>query len=119
MGDETVEIDIQASVGRGWRLNGEEQPQVAGCLDLDLNFSPVTNLLPIRRLDLPVGESAEVTAAWLRFPGFSLEPLKQRYSRVAALAYRYESAGGQFGRDLKVNEAGFVTHYPDFWQVET
>jgi len=30
--------------------------------------------------------------------------------------YRYESGGGAFVRELTVNAAGFVTHYPDFFE---
>jgi len=91
---------------------------VAGCIDLDLNFSPSTNLLPIRRLSLTVGEEASVRAAWLRFPSFTLEPLEQIYRRTGATTYVYESAGGRFVRELIVNEAGFVTLYPGIWQAE-
>ncbi len=32
--------------------------------------------------------------------------------------YRYESAGGQFVADLKVNRSGFVIDYPGLWQAE-
>ncbi len=89
-----------------------------GCIDLDLNFSPSTNLLPIRRLNLPIGQEAAVRAAWLRFPSFSLEPLEQRYRRVDAAVYRYESAGGKFVTQLDVNASGFVTRYPGFWEAD-
>jgi hypothetical protein len=82
---------------------------------LDLNFSPFTNLLPIRRLNLNVGEKAEVRAAWLKFPSFQIEPLEQSYYRIDAATYRYKSAGGRFVADLKVNETGFVSSYPSFW----
>lgn len=116
-GDEDVEVEIAVD-SQGWRLNATEVPEVAGCLDLDLNFSPSTNLLPIRRLDLAVGQEAEVRAAWLRFPSFHLEPLEQVYRRTGATTYRYESAGGRFVRDIEVNEAGLVTLYPDFWRAE-
>ena len=91
---------------------------MAGCIDLDLNFSPSTNLLPIRRLDLPVGQGAGVRAAWLRFPSFTLEPLEQIYRRTDVATYRYESAGGRFAVELQVNAAGLVTRYENFWQVE-
>jgi len=100
-------------------MNGKECPEVAGCIDLDLNFSPSTNLLPIRRLNLAVGQEAVVRAAWLRFPGFTLEPLEQLYRRVDATTYRYESAGGRFVANLQVNAEGFVTYYPKFWQAES
>lgn len=119
VGDEIVEIELSVDAVQHWRLNGKEVPSVRGCLDLDLNFSPSTNLLPIRRLALEIGQAAEVKAAWLRFPGFTLEPLSQSYQRTAVETYRYESTGGAFVRELTVNEAGFVTSYPDFWIVES
>ena len=118
VGRETVDVEAAVDSERRWRLNGAECPAVAGCLDLDLNFSPSTNLLPIRRLGLAVGEEAAVRAAWLRFPGFILEPLDQRYRRLAGTTYRYESAGGAFVTELEVNAAGLVTRYPSFWHVE-
>jgi len=118
VGTAMVEIALAVDSARRWRLNGAECPAVMGCIDLDLNFSPSTNLLPIRRLGLAIGQEAAVRAAWLRFPSFRLEPLEQRYRRVAAATYRYESAGGRFATDLEVNEAGFVTRYPGFWEAE-
>ena len=117
VGDELVEIEISVDTSHHWFLDGAENPQVDGCIDLDLNFSPSTNLLPIRRLGLSAGQGADVKAAWLRFPGFTLEPLEQRYTRVNEGIYRYESAGG-FTRELSVNAAGFVSHYPDYWQAD-
>jgi uncharacterized protein len=118
VGSVAVEIELSVDSERRWLLNGRECPSVAGCIDLDLNFSPSTNLLPIRRLDLRIGESAASRAAWLRFPGFTLEPLEQLYHRIDEGTYRYESAGGSFIAELQVNAAGFVTSYPNFWQVE-
>jgi uncharacterized protein len=118
VGDEAVEVEIVVDADGHWLLNGGERPEVAGCVDLDLNFSPSTNLLPIRRLGLAVGQEAPVRAAWLRFPGFTLEPLDQLYRRVAEATYRYESAGGAFVRELAVNGEGFVSEYPGFWRSE-
>lgn len=118
IGDTPVTIELSVDTAQRWWLNGQECPTVAGCLDLDLNFSPSTNLIPIRRLALALGQSAEVKAAWLRFPSFTLEPLEQVYHRIAEATYRYESAGGGFVRELAVNEAGFVSSYPDFWVME-
>ncbi len=118
VGNDTVEIALAVDAARRWWLNGTECRAVAGCVDLDLNFSPATNLLPIRRLALAIGQQAEVQAAWLRFPGMTLEPLAQRYRRLDTATYRYESAGGSFVADLRVNATGFVTQYPGVWQVE-
>jgi hypothetical protein len=118
LGNTVVSIEIRTDLTQHWWLNEVEQPDVMGCIDVDLNFSPSTNLIPIRRLDLAVGETADVKAAWLRFPSFKLEPLQQQYDRLGDIAYRYESAGGQFVTDLKVNRSGFVVDYPGLWQSE-
>lgn len=117
IGADRVTAEIMAAAGR-WTLNGEQVPEVAGAIDVDLNFSPSTNLLPIRRLKLAVGEEARVLAAWLRFPGFELEPLEQVYRRTGERTYRYSSADGTFVRDLEVDAVGFVTRYPGFWEAE-
>ena len=118
IGQDAIDVAIGVDSSQRWQLNGSEVFGVAGCVDLDLNFSPSTNLLPIRRLNLQVGQSAQVIAAWLRFPSFRLEPLSQSYHRTGERTYRYESAGGSFVRDLTVNETGFVIQYPDFWTLE-
>jgi hypothetical protein len=118
VGSETARIEISAGSSGRWRMNGSEHFEVDGSLDIDLNFSPSTNLLPIRRLDLAVGEEARVRAAWLRFPSFALEPLEQSYRRLAESTYRYESTGGRFAAELEVNASGFVTLYPGFCQAE-
>lgn len=118
LGNAIVDIQIKTDPGQHWWLNGVEQPDVKGCIDIDLNFSPSTNLLPIRRMNLTIGETADVKAAWLRFPSFRLELLPQQYHRLEETTYRYESAGGQFVSDLKVNKSGFVVEYPGIWRSE-
>ena len=118
VGSDDVNIEVSVDAFHHRRLNGVENSDVSGCVDLDLNFSPSTNLLPIRRLNLQVGQHSEVQAAWLRFPSFKLEPLSQVYTRLDESTYRYSSAGGQFVCDLTVNDVGLVTGYPGLWQAE-
>jgi hypothetical protein len=118
VGDLAVDVAVSVDASGTWHINGTACPAVAGSLDLDLNFSPSTNLLPLRRLNLSIGEQAHVKAAWLRFPGFTLEPLEQLYRRVDDVSYRYESAGGKFVAELKVNAVGLVTVYPEVWAAE-
>ncbi|HET7710707.1 MAG TPA: putative glycolipid-binding domain-containing protein [Thermoanaerobaculia bacterium] len=117
IGNTIVSLEVFTRGGR-WFLNGQHVPEVDGCIDLDLNFSPSTNLLPIRRLRLGVGEEAAVKAAWLRFPSMRFEPLEQTYRRIAADRYQYESAGGAFKAELHVNDAGFPVDYPGGWTAK-
>lgn len=118
VGDHPVDVEVSVDASGVWHLNGTACPQVRGSTDLDLNFSPSTNLLPIRRLNLPIGGEAQVKAAWLRFPSFTLEPLEQTYRRLDDALYRYESAGGKFVAELRVNASGLVTLYPRGWAAE-
>jgi uncharacterized protein len=118
IGERRVEVVLTASEDRRWRLNGAERPAVDGCTDVDLNFSPSTNTLPIRRLSLEIGETRTVRAAWLRFPSLELEPLEQSYSRLAADRYRYESGGGRFTSELAVDGSGVVRDYPGIWVAD-
>ena len=118
IGSREVRLELLADGAERWQFNGAACPVVDGCIDLDFGFSPATNLLPIRRLSLGSGESAEVVAAWLPFPSLSLEPLPQVYRRENEHTYRYESGDGTFVRTLEVDAFGFVTHYPGLWQAE-
>jgi len=118
IGNKAVEIAIKRE-GENWTANGVEIAGVTGCQDIDLGFSPATNLLPIRRLGLKVGQSASVRAAWVHFPELKVELLDQKYTRLSDDKYRYESGGGSFRRDLKVDEKGFVLEYPDLWYAES
>lgn len=119
VGGDVVDIRIAVSDDRGWEINGTPSSVVQGCIDIDLGFSPSTNLLPIRRLDLEVGAEAEVRAAWLPFPNLTIEHLPQKYRRESEHTYRYQSAGGRFVRMLEVNDKGFVVDYPGFWKLES
>lgn len=107
--------------GKGhWRLNGAPLPLVEGALDIDLGFTPATNLLPIRRLDLAVGESADVRTAWLRFPELRVEVLEQSYRREAERVFHYDALvdGERFQARLDTDEFGRVLLYEGLWEAE-
>jgi len=114
-GAEVRRLALTAAGGR-WLLDGREVPALAGCLDVDLAVTPSTNVLPIVRLGLAVGASAEVAAAWVRFPDLTVEVLPQRYTRLAPERYLYESRGGAFQAELDVDELGLPVRYPPFWE---
>jgi hypothetical protein len=98
-----------------WRSSGQELPGVRGCDDVDLALTPATNTIPIRRLNLQVGGSESVIAAWVKFPALTLQPLSQRYTRRGKDTYRYESNTG-FSAEIVVDDLGMVTTYPGGWE---
>ena len=103
-----------------WTLNGTPLPLVEGALDIDLAFTPATNLLPLRRLDLAVGERADVRTAWVRFPELRVEALEQSYERESARVFRYDAwvDGERFQARLDTDEFGRVLLYEGLWEAE-
>jgi hypothetical protein len=89
----------------------------AGCLDIDLGFTPATNLIALRRLALDVGHEADAPAAYLAFPELKLERLEQRYHRLTLDKYDYQAPSVGYVGTLEVSEVGFVTTYPGLWEV--
>jgi uncharacterized protein len=115
-GERMAEMRLTAD-GRGsWLRDGAPLPEVEGCLDVDIAATPSTNTLPIRRLGLVPGASADVAAAWVSLPALDVQPLPQRYTRVGEHEYRYESNGGAFTALLTVDDLGLVTRYPGGWE---
>lgn len=120
-GGQPVELRIRHDAHDGWTLNGTPCPTVAGCIDVDLSFTPATNLVALRRLHLEVGDTAEVRSAWLAWPRVSLAPLVQRYTRLAPDVYAYEADVPEFGRfdgTLRVEPGGWVLDYAGLWRAE-
>ena len=98
-----------------WRLNGAVVPDVEGAEDIDLAFTPSTNLLPIRRLALRPGSREKVVSAWLRYPELDLVALGQFYTRVSETEIHYESPG--VTGTLHLHRSGFVREYPTLWRM--
>jgi hypothetical protein len=113
----TIGLAFDIVPGERWALDGRDFV-LPGCVDLDLSFTPATNLIALRRLALDVGERADAPAAWLRFPELELEKLAQRYHRVARDRYEYESPDVGYAGTLEVTDLGFVTRYPDLWELD-
>ncbi len=89
---------------------------MSGCADVDLGFTPATNTLPIRRLDLPIGAQSEITAAWVKFPELTVQPLNQRYTRLSGTLYCYESLENGFRAEIEVDDEGLVVRYAGGWE---
>jgi hypothetical protein len=105
-----------SSDGAGhWTRDGAALRALDNCVDVDLEWSPSTNTLPLRRLTLAPGESEAVSAAWVRFPSLEVDRLEQNYERLDHRRYRYRS--GRFTAELLVDEDGLVEQYGFNWKA--
>jgi hypothetical protein len=75
IGSETKALRLDLEQGGLWRRSGQEIAEVRGCLDADLSVTPATNTPPIRQLNLGIGKSESVVAAWISFPELTVQPL--------------------------------------------
>ena len=99
-----------------WRIDSEPAPQLDGCLDVDLESSAMTNTLPVHRLALTTGATAQAPAAYVRALDLSVERLEQQYTRTTDLhghqRYDYTAPAFDFSCQLVYDEAGLVLAYP-------
>jgi hypothetical protein len=100
--------------------DGQAVAYLEGCEYVDISETPFTNTLPIRRLGLAPGESAEIAVAY--FDGIELQPWPepQRYTCLekggGGGLYRFLSLDGGFTADLPVDADGLVHDYPELFE---
>ncbi len=99
-------------------LNGDVAPGLESCTDLDLAFTPATNLIQLRRVALTEGQAADVPAAWLDTSAGALKCLPQRYERRGNSAYWYQAPSVSYVALLETDPAGFIRRYPGLWETE-
>jgi hypothetical protein len=100
--------------------DGRAVAYLEGCEYVDISETPFTNTLPIRRLGLEPGESAEISVAY--FDGVELQPWPepQRYTCLEKDGrgglYRFLSLDGGFTADLPVDADGLALDYPGLFK---
>ena len=56
-----------------------------------------------------------MVACWVKLPDLQVQPLHQRYTRLAKDTYRYESNTG-FSAEIVVDDLGLISTYPSGWE---
>jgi hypothetical protein len=108
-------IILDADGEGAWTIDGTEVDALAGCLDVDLGFTPATNTLAIRRLvdagGIEVGATRSVAVAWLLFPELVVRRSEQSYTWLAPDRWGFRT--GDFSAELAVDPDGYVLRYGD------
>ncbi len=94
--------------------------ELTDAVDCDLGLSPVTNLMPIRRHGLNVGDgAADIVVAWVSVPDLKLYSYAQRYESIRRSAdgslVRFIDRGLSEGfvANLRLDADGLIELYPD------
>ncbi len=99
--------------GRWGEMNGAHRHDLAGCTDVDLAITPFTTSIPIRRLGLAVGNTAEVTSAAVDVDTLGVVPVAQRLERLTPRRFRRLDVTSGEAVDFDVDEYGLVHDHPD------
>jgi hypothetical protein len=98
--------------GKGTWAGVENAAELEGALDCDLAFSPLTNLMPVRRHRLHQEPGAvDFAMAWVSLPDLKVHRSQQRYEHLAPGRVRFSDDDG-FTADLELDEDGLVVVYP-------
>lgn len=98
-----------------WWMSGEVRSDLTGCLDVDISLTPATNILPIRRLALSLGEEKDVDVVWIRLPEREVTRARQSYLRLGVDLYRFRSQNSGWESVIRVRGDGMVMDYPGGW----
>jgi hypothetical protein len=89
----------------------QDHPELDGALDCDLAYSPLTNLMPIRRHALHERPGAhDFAMAWVSLPDLGVHRSEQRYEHLRPGLVRFTADG--FTADIEVDQNGLVLAYP-------
>jgi uncharacterized protein len=105
-------LELEHDGAGAWSVDGAARPDLDGALDCDLAFSPLTNLMPIRRHALHERPgAADFVMAWVSLPDLTVTRSGQRYEHLRPGVVRFSDDGG-FTADLELDADGLVLTYP-------
>lgn len=101
--------------GDGRWTDAEEKhiPELDGCFDVDIQWSPLTNSLPVNRIRLQQGEPQEIRVAYISLPDLALTVVSQSYERIGDSSVQYASEMSSRAHTIDIDEDGIVTNYPE------
>lgn len=109
-------LELRHDGSGGWTADGVPfGAALRRALDCDLAYSPLTNLMPIRRHALDRGPGThEIVVAWVSLPDLAVHAASQSYEHLAPGLVRFRTLGPDpaFTADLLLDADGLVLDYP-------
>lgn len=107
---------IGEKIKKEWKINGFINPSYTGFDFIDISLTPFTNTLPIRNLNLDIGQEVIIDVIYINILDNYIKPVKQKYRKNADRIYRYENVPNDFEADIWVDELGLVVFYPSLFE---
>ncbi|ETZ22376.1 putative glycolipid-binding domain-containing protein [Pedobacter sp. V48] len=116
LNDSIETLTLEKKQGR-WLLNDRPNDALSNIFDIDLSLSPLTNTLPINRLQLKVNQQQTIEVLYFDILKKEIRPVKQLYTRKAIDQYLYENYDKSFISEINIDEQGLVTDYPKLFKM--
>jgi hypothetical protein len=109
-------LELFADGVGGWSDDRAEPiAALRGCIDVDIWPTPLTNSLPIWRMQFQDNEPRSFAMAWIDATDLSFKRSEQIYARLDPTHFRYQS--DNFEAVLDVDADGLVTNYPGLFRL--
>ncbi|SEJ40123.1 hypothetical protein SAMN05216327_109268 [Dyadobacter sp. SG02] len=109
------QFHLEKNTSGNWLLDGQINEEFSGCTDVDLPLTPFTNTLPIRRLNMVIGNQYPIKVIYLDLLEDRLSAVSQLYTRLSETVFHYENVPNDFEADIIVDEDGLVADYPELF----
>jgi uncharacterized protein len=114
-------LHLARDLNNVWKDEGARVlPALQGSTEIDIETSPFTNTLPIRRLALQQGQSGEIKVAYVTVPRLDIKPVRQRYTCIdlakAHNVYLFENLDDGFTAEIATDEEGLILDYPGIFK---
>lgn len=100
----------------GWLGGNDAQPLHCDCIDVDISVTPFTNSLPINRLKLQPGQTAQIEVLYFDVMARNVFTTRQIYTCADERTYKFEVTDGSFTAVLTIDGDGMVTGYPGLFE---
>jgi hypothetical protein len=97
---------------RWGEMNGAHRVELDGCYDIALSCTPFTTTIPIRRLPLHVGDSAELAVALVDVETLDVRAVRRRYTRIGERRWAVTNLDEGVAHEFDVDEHGLVIDEP-------
>ena len=98
---------------RWGEVNGAYRSELNGCADVELACTPFTATVPIRRLQLALGEEATIDVIDIDVDTLAASRQTVRYQRLSESAYQRTALSSGDVRQFDVDEFGLVVDEAD------
>ncbi len=98
--------------GRWGEMNGAHRPDLDGCYDVHLACTPLTTILPIRRIVLHEGDTADLPIVTIDPETLEVRPGRHRYTRAASHRWIVTHPGSE-PVEFEVDEHGLAIDLPE------